>query len=217
MPETASRYSRFATKAERLSLTIPNASTQGPPTSSAVRVNPGVPFAVHRKLPPTELEARLHPALPRLCGIAIVEASDKNSFVRAHQSKRQSMHYVVRKMLWAGLLFVLKNADGATLATSCRDCHPSEYQLWASSHHGLAERAISVKLDRSSFEPPRAFKAGSQTNEIRLKDGQCQIVTLGFKTNVEAYAVDRVIGVEPVRQFLTTAPKKRPSGSDLNI
>ncbi len=38
-----------------------------------------------------------------------------------------------------------------------------------------------------------------------MKEGQCQIVTLGFRTNLEAYAVDRVIGVDPVRQFLTAS------------
>jgi hypothetical protein len=119
------------------------------------------------------------------------------------------MQDVVRNFSCAGLIFILSHANGATPAASCRECHPSEYQLWASSHHGLAERAISLQWDRAAFEPPRAFKAGSQTNETRMANGQFQIVTLGFKTNVEAYAVERVIGVEPVRQLLTAAPGGR--------
>jgi tetratricopeptide (TPR) repeat protein len=113
------------------------------------------------------------------------------------------MQTIARNFLFAGLVFIFSVADGATPSTSCRECHPSEYVLWASSHHGLAERAVSAQWDRAAFAPERMFKAGSQTNETRLKDGECQIVTLGFKTNVEAYAVERVIGVEPVRQFLT--------------
>jgi hypothetical protein len=104
--------------------------------------------------------------------------------------------------LCAALIFIVGRADGATTSTSCGECHPLEYEKWASSHHGLAERAISAQEDRGAFEPTRTFKAGSQTNETRIKDDQCQIVTLGFKTNVEAYASERVIGVEPVRQFL---------------
>jgi hypothetical protein len=115
------------------------------------------------------------------------------------------MQNIVRKLLCAGLVFILSNADGATPSTFCRECHPLEYGLWASSHHGLAERVVSPQLDRAAFEPTRTFKAGSQTNETRTTDGQCQIVTLGFKSNIEAYAVGRVIGVEPVRQFLTAA------------
>jgi tetratricopeptide (TPR) repeat protein len=113
------------------------------------------------------------------------------------------MRCIVRKLLCAGLVFILGNANGATASTSCRECHAAEYELWASSHHGLAERAVSLQRDRAAFEPPRIFKAGSQTNEMQFTNGQCQIVTLGFRSNVEAFAVERVIGVEPVRQFLT--------------
>jgi predicted CXXCH cytochrome family protein len=119
------------------------------------------------------------------------------------------MQYIVRKLLSAGLVFIASNTHGTGASVSCRECHPSEYDLWASSHHGLAERAVSAQLDRAAFEPARAFKAGSQTNEARMGAGQCQIVTLGFKTNVEAYTAERVIGVEPVRQFLTAAPGGR--------
>jgi hypothetical protein len=117
----------------------------------------------------------------------------------------RAMQDSFRKLLCAGFIFILSNADGTTPSTSCRECHPLEYGLWASSHHGLAERVILTPSDRAAFEPTRAFKAGSQTNEMRMINGQCQIVTLGFKTNVGAYAVERVIGVEPVRQFLTAA------------
>jgi hypothetical protein len=48
---------------ESWSLIIPNASTQGPPTSSAVQVNLGNSFAVTKNSLGTELEARLLPAI----------------------------------------------------------------------------------------------------------------------------------------------------------
>jgi hypothetical protein len=126
-------------------------------------------------------------------------------FAMAHHNIRQINANHVRKIACVGLVFILSDADGAITSTSCRECHPLEYELWASSHHGLAERAISAPLDRAAFDPERTFKAGSQTNETRIRDGQFQIVTRGFKINVDGYAVERVIGVEPVRQFLTAA------------
>jgi hypothetical protein len=51
--------------------------------------------------------------------------------------------------------------------------------------------------------------AGSQTNHIQLKENHFQIASLGFNSNVAAYTVERVIGVEPVRQFLTASTNGR--------
>lgn len=86
---------------------------------------------------------------------------------------------------------------------SCRKCHRAEYDLWRHSHHALAERWIQPKLDKAAFSPTRRFKAGSLTNTIRIHNGQYQIVTLGFNTNIAPYRVVRVIGDDPVEQFLT--------------
>ena len=68
---------------------------------------------------------------------------------------------------------------------------------------------MDARIDRTAFDPPHVFKAGSKTNEARFHDGQFQIVTLGFHSNVEPYQVERVIGVEPVRQFLTATTNGR--------
>src|SRR5262249_35503847 len=69
---------------------------------------------------------------------------------------------------------------------SCKDCHRREYDLWSASNHGLAERNLRPEMDRKAFEPARSFKHGSQTTTVRIQGGQSQIITLGFKTNVEA-------------------------------
>jgi tetratricopeptide (TPR) repeat protein len=106
-------------------------------------------------------------------------------------------------------LVVTQALSGQIGSRDCEGCHKDEYRLWATSHHSLAERDISAQIDRPSFDPARTFKFGSQTNVTQIRDGQCQIVTLGFKSNVEAYAAERVIGVEPVQQFLTAAPGGR--------
>ena len=42
-------------------------------------------------------------------------------------------------------------------SAQCRECHPEEYALWKSSHHGLAERLPSPELDSKAFEPARTF------------------------------------------------------------
>ena len=64
-------------------------------------------------------------------------------------------------------------------------------------------------MDGVDFDPARTFKHGSQTSTARTQGVKFEIVTLGFKTNVEPYTVERVIGHDPVRQFLTAAPGGR--------
>ncbi len=62
---------------------------------------------------------------------------------------------------------------------------------------------MRAELDRAAFDPAHVFHAGSQTNQARIQAGEYQIVTLGFQTNVAGWRVERVLGVEPLRQFLT--------------
>jgi Flp pilus assembly protein TadD len=64
-------------------------------------------------------------------------------------------------------------------------------------------------MDQSTFAPSRIFKHGSQATTVCIQNGEFQIVTLGFKTNVEPYRVERIIGQYPIRQFLTPAPGGR--------
>ena len=92
---------------------------------------------------------------------------------------------------------------------SCRECHAREHGLWQKSNHGFAERAISADMDRAAFEPARSFKHGSQSSQARAEAGGCQIVPLGFGSNVGPYRVERVIGHKPLRQFLTAGPGGR--------
>jgi hypothetical protein len=50
---------------------------------------------------------------------------------------------------------------------SCRACHAVEFEKWKGSHHGLAERLPNDELDLAAFQPPKAFKHGTQTTEAR--------------------------------------------------
>lgn len=85
---------------------------------------------------------------------------------------------------------------------ACKACHAVEFEKWASSNHGLAERPLRDDLDKAAFDPAHTFKHGSQTTTAQLKDGKAEVVALGFGDEVKPFAVDRVIGHNPLRQFL---------------
>jgi len=48
-----------------------------------------------------------------------------------------------------------KTFAGYVGSASCRECHPVEYDRWAHSSHGLAERSLRPEMDRPAFEPSR--------------------------------------------------------------
>lgn len=94
-------------------------------------------------------------------------------------------------------------------AESCRACHATEFTAWSKSHHGLAERNVSAELDRVAFEPARQIKHGTQTSSARIDQGKMQVMTTGTSGQQESFEPKRVIGVDPLRQFLVEAPGGR--------
>lgn len=94
-------------------------------------------------------------------------------------------------------------------AESCRECHAAEFGKWQGSHHGLAERKVDGKLDGAAFEPPKEIKAGTQVSEAHVVDGKLALTTAGLKSAKETFTPERVIGVDPLRQFLVAAPGGR--------
>src|ERR1041385_9109333 len=63
---------------------------------------------------------------------------------------------------------------------SCISCHEDAYKLWQGSHHALAERAINPALDSSAFQNASQIRHGSQTSEVRVTNGQFQVITRGL-------------------------------------
>ena len=98
---------------------------------------------------------------------------------------------------------------------SCRECHAAAFDKWKGSHHGLAERKIDPRLDRGAFEPSREIKAGTQVSEARTDDGKFQLITTGLKSSRETLTPDRVIGVDPLRQFLIPTERGRWQTAEL--
>jgi predicted CXXCH cytochrome family protein len=92
-------------------------------------------------------------------------------------------------------------------SSACRECHAREYEAWSKSHHSRAERDPDPVLDQKAFAPSRNLKHGTQETQVRLQDGSYQVITLGYDPKPIAYTITRVIGVDPLRQFLvpTTA------------
>ena len=85
---------------------------------------------------------------------------------------------------------------------SCRECHADQFAKWQHSHHGLAERKPDPKLDDQAFVPPRTFTHGTQKTETRKNGSSYELTALGFANKITPYRVERVIGHDPLRQFL---------------
>ena len=94
-------------------------------------------------------------------------------------------------------------------SASCQGCHPSQFGAWQESNHGLAERAVSTELDKDAFDPARRFTHGTQTSVATLKDSRLSVETMGFDGKLEVYPVARVVGNDPLRQFLVERPGGR--------
>jgi tetratricopeptide (TPR) repeat protein len=66
----------------------------------------------------------------------------------------------------------------------------------------LAERKPEAKLDETAFVPTQTFKHGSQTTEAAKKEAEYVLTALGFGDKIAPYKVERVIGHDPLRQYL---------------
>jgi predicted CXXCH cytochrome family protein len=93
---------------------------------------------------------------------------------------------------------------------ACQACHAQQHAAWSGSHHQLAERPFDPKLDDAAFTPERSFKHGSQTTTVKHDaSGTPMMDALGFDGVQKAYPLARVIGHDPLRQFLTPGPNGR--------
>ncbi|MCL4181721.1 MAG: tetratricopeptide repeat protein [Verrucomicrobia bacterium] len=98
---------------------------------------------------------------------------------------------------------------GYSGSASCRECHEKEYELWQRGNHGMAERLPTAALDRSAFDPPHRFEHGTSRSEARSSATGYEVLTDGYDGERKAYRVERVIGHDPLRQFLVAGPGGR--------
>lgn len=92
---------------------------------------------------------------------------------------------------------------------SCRECHEEAFALWETSNHGLAERPLLPELDRAAFDPPRMFVHGTQHSGAWSDGTNFLVSARGLSGSNETHAAVRVIGHDPLRQFLVPFPGGR--------
>ncbi len=92
---------------------------------------------------------------------------------------------------------------------ACKACHAAEFDKWTGSHHGLAERPVTTEADKAAFDPPKTFHHGTQTTTVQWQNGGAEITTPGFDNKTAAYHVERVIGTDPLEQFLINGANGR--------
>lgn len=100
---------------------------------------------------------------------------------------------------------------------SCKECHETAYAGWEHSNHGLAEREYRKDMDEKAFSPKQTLVHGNQTSETFLDaDGLAKVLTVGLDNKRHVYPVTRIIGNDPLRQFLIPAPGGRLQTCDVS-
>ncbi len=94
-------------------------------------------------------------------------------------------------------------------SASCKDCHAREFEGWRTSHHGLAERPLRADLDRAAFGHAAVFPDEPGKMEARVREGIYEFVPMEGGGNGSPIPLVRVIGHDPLRQFLVEAPGGR--------
>ena len=101
---------------------------------------------------------------------------------------------------------------------SCRKCHTAAFEKWQHSHHGLAERSVQKEKDHPAFAPKQTLTHGKDTTEAFIDaDGLAKFLTQGLEKDRHTYPVVRVIGNDPLRQFLIPAPGGRMQVCDVAL
>jgi tetratricopeptide (TPR) repeat protein len=94
-------------------------------------------------------------------------------------------------------------------SASCRECHREEYDQWAKSNHGLAEQGADSNTCQVAFAAAKTVGRAAQPVELAVRNGKYEVTTTGAGGQRETYVVDRVIGHDPLVQFLVGFPGGR--------
>lgn len=85
---------------------------------------------------------------------------------------------------------------------SCRECHQEAFDLWLPSNHRLAERGPGNELESPAFTDQPAFEHGGVLTQAGVDGQDFTLTTLSFDRTNKPHNVERIIGHEPLRQFL---------------
>src|SRR4051794_27200458 len=162
-----------------------------------------------QKEKPTEPKHALRAAWVWIAGVVLVAASGLVVYFHGHGLPKRS--YLERSEA---------SSDAKVFAaygksSSCISCHEDAYKLWQGSHHALAERPINAALDAAAFQPAQKVRHGSQTSELRSTNGRFHIATRGLGGGAQLFSAERVIGVDPLRQYMIPERGGRMQVSEL--
>jgi len=111
----------------------------------------------------------------------------------------------------------IRNAEAYAGSQNCCECHAQAFELWKNSHHALAERPVDEALDKAAFYPPREIKHASQTSKTQFSAGRMELVAAALDGRIKPRPVERVIGVQPLHQFLVAEPGGRYQVTELAV
>ncbi len=109
---------------------------------------------------------------------------------------------------------------GYTGSVSCRKCHEKFYQLWASSHHGLAMQPYTPELARNKLSPQvEDIETGDYRYRADIAGDTGWVIERGPKGE-RKYRIDHAMGGKNVYYFLTAMDRGRlqtlPVAYDVN-
>ena len=161
-------------------------------------IKPGSPQAVGHALPAFIFSAAI--------GLLVCLVVQKTGAAEIRNSVAATNAVRGEKSFYPGEQKVFAQYGGSE---SCKDCHAEEYELWKKSNHGLAERLVQPERDRADFDPTQTFKHGTQTSTASWSNGVAFVTAIGLSRQPETHAIARVIGNDPLLQYLVPFPGGR--------
>jgi len=94
-------------------------------------------------------------------------------------------------------------------SASCRECHEEAFAGWAKSNHGLAERKVDFAADQIAFQTAQPMTDDLQDTTVGVDAGRLLVCTTSASGRRETNFIERVIGNDPLQQFLVAVPGGR--------
>jgi tetratricopeptide (TPR) repeat protein len=99
--------------------------------------------------------------------------------------------------------------DGYTGSVSCRKCHEKFYQLWSTSHHGLAMQPYTAEFAKKELTPQsREITIAGHRYKADIREGAGCVVEQGPEGK-KRYPIEHAMGGKNVYYFLTTLDRGR--------
>ncbi|MFZ5867227.1 MAG: multiheme c-type cytochrome, partial [Thermodesulfobacteriota bacterium] len=99
--------------------------------------------------------------------------------------------------------------DGYTGSVSCRKCHEKFYQLWSTSHHGLAMQPYTAEFARKALTPQSGeITVAGHRYMADIREGAGCVIEQGPQGE-KKYPIEHAMGGKNVYYFLTTLDRGR--------